>query len=92
MKFNYSIPLPVGLSLCQRQVSSQIFFIFLAGFQLIFSNNFEKFAQKAARYPSRRGEYLNLIGTPEVSSKLFINSRTVVLSPLQCLIFQTYPA
>jgi hypothetical protein len=66
------------LSLCQRQVSSQIFFIFLSGFQLIFSNAFEESAQKAARSPSRRGKYLNLIGTPDISSNFYQlkNSRT----------------
>ena len=49
--------------MCHRQVSSQMFFMFLSGFQFIFSNDFDEFAQKAARSPSRRGKYLDLIGT-----------------------------
>ena len=53
----------------------------------IFSNAFEESAQKAARSPSRRGKYLNLIVTPE-SLQTFYNSRTVVLFPLQYLIPQ----
>jgi len=77
------------LSLCQRQVSSQIFFIFLSGFQLIFLNAFEESAQKAARSPSRRGKYLNLIETPDISSNSLTTSRTVVLFPPQYLKSQT---
>jgi hypothetical protein len=59
----------------------EIFFMFLSVFQLIISNAFEESAQKAARSPSRRGKYLNLIGTPDISSNLLTNSRTVVLFP-----------
>jgi hypothetical protein len=47
-----------------------MFFIFLSGCQLIFSNAFEESAQKAARSPSRRGKYFNLIAMPKVSSKV----------------------
>ncbi len=81
LKFNYSHSITSWIEVYASAKYLHKSLLFLSVFQLIISNAFEESAQKAARSPSRRGKYLNLIVTPDVSSNFLSTSRTVVLFP-----------